>query len=369
MGRVASVDSLRRNAADADADTTRRPVWSIAAVALLLQVVLVYLMTLAARTNRDWWLDLSAVHYVTNSIFATPLGRTLGHRTGLTMLITLITMYLELVGPLVALVSWRAPKVRTLIVIAFVLLHLGMAMTVYVGSFALVCIVAWLAFVPRQTWDWIFSTLLGATVARAWNRMLAGVARRLPVAAGSRATDVVHKRRHRIGGAVVAALLAYVIVVNFAGALPARIAGPLARLPRLKQSWQLLAQPSHAAQLLEMTATLADGSERVIASSAETGVAGPRQLIWPSHDARERKYWHNLWSLPIEKPVGGGSEGYYDIFRTRWDETHAPGERIARFAVVWHAIEIPSIDLADRPNPPLTHQQSIVYSWPPESPR
>jgi hypothetical protein len=368
MSRVASIDSLSGHAVEIDPDLKRRPVWSIATVALLLQVILVYLMTLAARTTRDWWLDFSALHYLFNSMLATPLGHKLGQRTGLTMLMTMTTMYLELVGPIVALVSWRAPRVRTLIVIAFILLHIGMAMTVYVGSFALVCIVAWLAFVPRQTWDWIFSSRAGAAVARLWNGMLAGVARQSPVAASGPVTPMASDRAHRIGTAAVVAMLAYVLVVNIVGVLPARVVGPLARLPKFKQSWHLLGQPAHVSQLLEMTTTLADGSERVIASSAETG-NGPRELIWPSADARERKYWHNLWLLPVENPIGNGTERYYEIFRTRWDQTHPAGERIARLVVVWHAVEIPSIDLVDRQNPARADQQLIVYEWPPASTR
>jgi hypothetical protein len=116
-----------------------------------------------------------------------------------------------------------------------------------------------------------------------------------------------------------------------------------------------------------MTATLADGSTRVIARSAETP-AGRRELIWPSSDARDRKYWHNLWVLGAPEFITG-NEAYFDIYRTRWDRAHADGERIVRFAAVWEATDIPSVDLADRANAtPATHR-FVSYRWPPEAAR
>ncbi|MBC8107380.1 MAG: HTTM domain-containing protein, partial [Anaerolineae bacterium] len=139
--------------ASVDAYTARprprfRRVASIATAAMLIQIAFVYWLAFAAKTSADWRSDFSAVYYFLNSHLSTPLGYAIGQLPALSQLLTIGSLGLELFGPFFALLTYSMPRTRTLIVLGFILFHLGLVATMYVGTFSFICIAAWMIYIP-----------------------------------------------------------------------------------------------------------------------------------------------------------------------------------------------------------------------------
>jgi len=305
-GAVMSLDARRSN------DPSRpRSISSIATAALLLQVVLIYASAAAAKTNAPWMRELSAVHYFLNSQIGTPLGHALGRFPVVTSALTALALLLEILGPLLALISAPIPGLRAMIAIIFILFHLALGATLYVGTFAIACALAWIPFLPPPVWDWLARiTQLGANSDRP-------------------APDPHWRAPGKIRGAIVVALLAYVALINVLTMLPSRLAsfaGPLARLPRLRQNWTVMGTPPTVATHLSADAILADGQQIALIDSASPPACGLLDYIWPRGDARVLKFQTTM----LDQATFGSLDApqAYCAHAVRcWNAAHAPSQR------------------------------------------
>ena len=145
LGAVWSVDARRTGGRAAR-------VYSAASASLLIQVAVVYLMTALFKYSPEWYVQGTALYYAFNiDALATPFGTWLLGFPGLLKGLTFATVALELGGPLLALLSLGG-RLRLVIVLAFVGLHLGIAATLHLGLFPVVCLVAWIPFLPSRVW-------------------------------------------------------------------------------------------------------------------------------------------------------------------------------------------------------------------------
>ena len=116
LGAAASLDSLLRPSV--------RPhpkrVLSAASVALLMQIVMVYLFSAIMKIGPRWTTEHSAVYYTMNlDMYTTPLGRWLLAYPALMRFLTVATFWLEMLGPAVAFSPLFRGPLRMLTVLAF----------------------------------------------------------------------------------------------------------------------------------------------------------------------------------------------------------------------------------------------------------
>ncbi|MDX1386836.1 MAG: HTTM domain-containing protein [bacterium] len=141
-----------------DAKGSRNPnptsVFSMASAALLLQVCLVYWFTAALKTGDTWWSQGNAVYYALNlDTLATPLGRSLSQHLTLIPWLTYGALGLEILGPALAFFPlWNGP-VRTGVVVAMGLFHGSLGLTLHLGHFPFVGLLAWTPFIPAWFWE------------------------------------------------------------------------------------------------------------------------------------------------------------------------------------------------------------------------
>jgi len=127
-------------------------VLSVASAALVLQVAAVYLGAGLAKWNPTW-LAGNALSYVWSiHDHGTSLGMTLSRIDWFARPITWAILAMELLGPLVLVFVPTAPA-RATLAAAFILFHLAVWATMWVGLFAPVGIVAWLPMMPAGVWD------------------------------------------------------------------------------------------------------------------------------------------------------------------------------------------------------------------------
>jgi len=144
LGGRWSVDALRR-------EEVADRVATLATVALLSQVVVVYLVNAVFKLRGDRWLRGVAIRYVFElDRLTVRLGDTLAAFPALLEALGWVWLVLVVAAPLLVVLTGRT---RTLLVAAFAVMHLGMALTLRLGLFPLVSVAALLPFLPGRVWD------------------------------------------------------------------------------------------------------------------------------------------------------------------------------------------------------------------------
>ncbi len=222
---------------------------SIASVALLVQVCLVYMVGAVLKWH-PVWREGHAVWYAMHlDLFATSWGVWLREQSwGASVMrgLTWWTLGLEFFGPLLAFVPWRNGFFRGLTVALFLSLHLGLLVFMMLGQFPYISMAGWLVFVPGAMWD-------------RWRWTAAKPASEPVVAAG---------RGRTLGAFVSGAAFVYVLLWNLHVLKPHWV-DPWApedwqrpgRLVGLNQKWNMFAPyPSRGDGWFVIPGSLADGS-------------------------------------------------------------------------------------------------------------
>ena len=349
MGAAISVDRLIRRRLHPDV-TEPASICTPASAGLLLQALMVYLCTVAARVGVESWMsEFSAIHYILHANSGTPLGQAISHWHTLTWLLTMTAVVTETIGPPIALVTARWPIVRTAVVVAFIFFHLSIWLTIHVSIFSTASMAMWMAFVPGWTWD-----RLGATsVARATKGLItrigailsapgAWLARVAPPLFAPAPIGWFWSWPVKIAASV---LLAYVAAVNASSALPAQfrhLAGPIARMPKAKQGWNMMDRPSEDYDIaMRLEAQLADGSSARLVEGPLTEPLTILSAIWPPQETRVRGY-ENIMIRDVARGNRKVVNAYADYYRRVWNATHPPKQRVKSMRVVIRLRELPN---------------------------
>ena len=162
LGAVWSLDANRRNGKSGSVGPPRRgakardgygQVVSISSAAIMVQVAAMYLFSGLAKWN-DVWLRGEAMSLAMQlDMYVKPLGRELLAFPALLVLLTFSILMLETIGPLllwmpIATTQWRAG-----LLVLFWLMHIGIWMTMSIGIFSAIAMLAWIVFLPREFWE------------------------------------------------------------------------------------------------------------------------------------------------------------------------------------------------------------------------
>jgi predicted DCC family thiol-disulfide oxidoreductase YuxK len=128
--------------------------FSVATVAVFIQLAVVYWFNWIAKLHPTWIEDYTALYYAMNlDMYATKLGTALLAFPLLMQAGTWFTLWLELLGPLLLFSPIKNGMFRILVIVGFILLHLGIALTLNIGYFPAVSIVVWMIVIPGVAWD------------------------------------------------------------------------------------------------------------------------------------------------------------------------------------------------------------------------
>ena len=152
LGAAYSVD---RALASSTASVPKR-VFSGGTVGILLQLCFVYWFTVSLKSPRYWLTDATAVYYALNiDQFTTSLGYWLLQFPAVLAGLTLLTIAVELFGPIIAFSPWRTGLIRTGVVMGMISLHLAFGLGLELGLFPVISALSWLVFLPSAFWDWL----------------------------------------------------------------------------------------------------------------------------------------------------------------------------------------------------------------------
>lgn len=127
---------------------------SFASLGLLLQVMSVYFFSAIMKNAPEWTSNLHAVYYALSlDRHVLPLGTLLNEFLPLTQALTAYVYWLELLGPLLIFTPFLLRPTRFVLMLSFMLMHLGFLLTLELGHFPYVSFASLTAFTGGWVWD------------------------------------------------------------------------------------------------------------------------------------------------------------------------------------------------------------------------
>ena len=149
LGEIWSFDArVRRHGSRVPGE----PVLSMASVAVVLQLCIVYWYAGCAKLNRVWLAGDAMDHILRWSMYVKPFGDWLLAYPDLLQWVTTGTVVLELSVPCLLFVPSRTGRFRLAVIASFVAFHLGIHLTLNVGLFAFVAFAGLSVLLPAGFW-------------------------------------------------------------------------------------------------------------------------------------------------------------------------------------------------------------------------
>lgn len=338
---------------------------SMASIAMLLQLCMMYwFSTIFKMKSLDdmpspWMRDYSAVYYALNcDAFASRIGLWLRQFPMVMQLLTGFSLWLEVVGPLLAFSPWLTKWFRSGVVGIFIVFHIGLGLCLTIGLFPAICIVGWLVFLPSEFWDVIATRARNATAPLSYSaeqanerhdasrRFITGLATLVKLVADAipprvrtrvrgwfaRPETPYIRRRWYVEMGIVC-LLVYVVLwnvreINFKYwelRVMSRHWNAPARIFGLDQNWSMFAPlPRTEDGWLVMEGTLRDGTI-VNLWDFDKPLPWSKPLLVSAtyHTQRWRKYLDNITT----EPYAAYRIPFCEWLARRWNEEHATGEK------------------------------------------
>ncbi len=150
-GNRFSIDAflMKRNANEPEKLTS----W--ACIGYLLLLFSVYFFSALHKSSPEWTTDFTALYYALSlDMILFPAGKLLYQQESLLKALTAITFYVELLLPFVLFLPFWVKGFRVLFLLAISFLHLGIAMSINVGLFPLICTIAMLGLIPSGFYEY-----------------------------------------------------------------------------------------------------------------------------------------------------------------------------------------------------------------------
>ena len=326
---------------------------SVAALAARLQLCLVYWVTAAFKWSPAWLGGGAIAAALRLDRLSTSWGRYLLHFPRLLRGLTRGTLAIEILGPVVAWSPWHTGPVQTVVVLAFVLLHLcGLRPALRLGSFPWVCSVAWALFLPSWFWEQLHRGHLGRAL-----EALDRFDRR-----GEEARSTRREQRRwgrRLGDGLAALLLVYVLLLNLRelGIAPfgrlMSAAEWIAQSLSLHQRWNMFAPSPPDDDGWIIAAGRTQGGRVVDAwRQSALDLSRPEPLEAAYGNVRWTKY---LGNLPAPDNVFQ-RQLFGKFLCRRWNAAHAGPERLESLTLVY------MIELTVPPDRKLPAKPLLLYA-------
>ncbi|OEJ98745.1 hypothetical protein A8C32_05985 [Flavivirga aquatica] len=291
---------------------------SFGSVALLMQIISLYVFSALLKDHPIWTRDFTAIYYALSvEQFTTPLGLELLKYPLLMKFLTALTLYLEKYGMLIFFIPFFNGQIRALGVSIFLIFHmLGINTMMELGIFHYVCSAALLVFIPAWFWERLLpkvSAFLSKyqffKELRSYFQLLL-VKRKQFIGTNKKLTaysiklSIYKKIRRWIVQGTALLLCIYTLLWNLRELnlsideyLPYNY-NNLARALRIDQRWDMFAPyPMMEDGWFVISATLNDGSQiDLFKNEAPVNYSKPKNVSAQYKDERWRKYMMKLWN-------------------------------------------------------------------------
>lgn len=310
LGQVWSVDAWRLGRRTKE---HLAPVVSAASAGFILQLIAMYFFTGLSKLNEVWFSGDAMWYVLRLDIYLLPMGKQLLEYPILLKWISWATLFVEVVWIWTLVIAWKNDFFRWSNLLAYWAFHIGIGLTMSIGLFPLICMIAWLPLVPMSFWR----TPLNAPA-------------RFP-----RWFDLPVAQR------LVWALCIVLIVVTWVWNI-GNIPHPAARAfrPRLlasfvyrlglDQHFRMFDQPPDRNPWFVYEARLKDGTEVDLMTGKPVTYQRPESVREAFPSFHWRKFYRNLVLDHLEymRPH------LADYWLRRWNETHGPEQQVVRMRLI-----------------------------------
>ena len=310
MGRIWSVDAWRAGRKVAD---HLAPVVSVASAGLILQLIAMYFFTGISKLN-DVWFSGDAMWYVLRlDIYIRPFGRSLLAYPMLLKLVSWATLFIEVIWLLTLLVPWKNPFFRLSNLVLYWAFHIGIAMSMSIGLFPWISMIAWLPLIPAVCWGRVPTVPVRF---RAWNEL------------------AFSGRLLRTLGIFIIGLVYLWNIGNIphpaTRALQPRLVEKLVYRLGFDQIFQMFDRPPDRNPWFVYEAVLADGSRVNLLTGEPVSYERPEWVRETFPGFHWRKLHRNLVSPHMEslrQPLAR-------YWLERWNETHGQDQQVIRYRLI-----------------------------------
>lgn len=339
-----SVDRMFQNAGYLPEKTYH---FSAASIALLIQVLLMYFFTGLFKFGQTTWMDGSHL-YLTFSRFEFILdpGFLIYQYESLLSFLTYFTVYLELIGPFLLLLPFFFGPLRLVLVMIFAGFQLGIALTMFVGLFSVISMIAMIPFLPGWFWDKLFMILnskwphlnrIRNSIAGAVSRIVA------PMYPEDSAANIEPKMVQRGFNVIAGVLIIYVFAINLDGLhygyyTPHGFQYP-SKFLKLDQRWGMFVNPVNEGRWFVGEAVLENGSKADLIRNGERYdyQANPRNIT--------KDLQYNRWRKFLREGICHVNGDHYrslyaEFLVNQWNQQAGEEEKVSDFKLIEYRYEI-----------------------------
>lgn len=333
LGRRWSVDARQH-------EPSQNHALSMATAGILIQVVLVYATNAILKTRSEEWLSGDATATVLGlDRFTILLGPLLREVPFVLDLFHWVWLTLLLISPLLVVTTGQ---IRAVLVGAFATMHLGMLLTLYLGIFPLVTLVALIPFLQSDVWNALSRIQIARGLSSRLDGTIGVAARLLPTWSPTRPI-VRGETPRRIGQSVIAVGLVGVILFNaFAiGVVP--IPAPATDTISAEQTeprWTMFASnPTETDRWFVAPGNLSTGDRIDAFNQGDVEWHRPDHIASTYSSSRMRDYMANLrYDERLQ-------QSFATYLCERWNRTHD----VALLSVSVYAVETTNAPSEDGP--------------------
>ena len=306
-------------------------IFTLANIGFCLQLMFIYLSSGFMKTGEAWMSSYTAVRdSLLLDHLVTPLGKWIREHDWLTQPLTYGTIILERYVPFALLIPLSRDAIRTICVISFVGLHIGIAATMSIYGFSLAMAVAWLPFVPHAFWERAGMVVQQKLPRRptnmfSWMRNSQLLSPRPMLPRGAASNPILQRLYAGVTTLLVVFAIATVIIANLrtmssgrtAFLYPTVMESP-ARFLGLRQNWKMFAPyPSRSDKWPVLEATLSDDSRVNLWDCGPVSVEKPDEM----REYLKNRHWRKLTTNAFSRDSPVIFRSIADYFVNQWRES------------------------------------------------
>ena len=354
-----------RASVDARAGRTRVPrmVASFGSLALLLQMVWVYLFSALFKTHPIWREEGTAIYYALQlDRYTTVFGGWLADLDVVHEPLTHATLYLEMYGPFFAFIPIGFVFFRPLTAFAFIGFHIGLALCFDLIYFSYVCSIGWLAFLPAEFWDRLLRWKPLRRIGEIWDALIGRVYRAIDSVARAAPKLPVWSLEYKpwvLRDVLAGLALIYVFFINVGTVYPNMgMPGYLSWIGRdlnLHQEWSMFAPyPSREDGWWVVPAKLVNGSEvDLFNGRSSIDWDRPVNLADTFTTPRWRKYLENVLKAKYRAHI----PHYAAWLRHDWNRRHDEARQVESMELYF------MLEYTKPDHQPPIESRKMVYRW------
>ncbi len=153
-GNFYSFDSIKLGSSK----YAKNVILSVATLGYVILLFSVYFFTGLLKESTEWNSEGSALYYALSLDQMTwPLGKMLLAYPGLLKFLTVFVRWFEMIVPFLLLVPFKNARFRLVFILCIIAFQLSISLTLFVGLFYLISLVALIGLFPSQIMDWLDS--------------------------------------------------------------------------------------------------------------------------------------------------------------------------------------------------------------------